>query len=213
MTSIRAKGEAGAPKLRLHSCSGNPPPVAVVDGWDFFLALPATARADYLALFDHGIRQPLDPGYEHALRQVCQAHGLDEAKTLASLQACEYLMRQASGLNIDRNAFRQDLGALSGNDFTAAGEILTRFDTLRPEFRRSIFLESLADHGKVLVGLDWRVDNLVNSDRGSQLHASVVFLTLRYRDGDKTDRISLQLTPEALQELRRFTERFREEPD
>ncbi|MGE3164092.1 MAG: COMM domain-containing protein [Planctomycetota bacterium] len=211
MTSTRSKGGGGGPQLRLHACAGNPPPPTILGGWDTFLALPSAARADFLALLDHGIRQPLDPSYQGALRQLCQAHALDEAATLAALHACEYLLRQASGLNIDRNALRQDLGALSGNDFSAAGAILERFDTFRPEFRRAIFQESLADHGKVLVGLDWRVDNLVNSDRGSQLHASVVFLTLRYRDGDRVDRISLQLTPEALQELRRFTERFREE--
>ncbi len=67
---------------------------------------------------------------------------------------------------------------------------------------------TLADHGKVLTGLSWRVDNVTSSDRGADLASPVVFLTLRYQEGKDSDSVTLQLTPESLQELKAFMERF-----
>jgi len=71
-----------------------------------------------------------------------------------------------------------------------------------------IIQESLADHGKVLVGIDWREDNVTASDRGAKLNTTVVLLTLRYRENNRVERITLQLTPEAMKELKLFCDRF-----
>ena len=53
-------------------------------------------------------------------------------------------------------------------------------------------------------------DTVSASDRGADLQTSVIFLTLRYRDGDEPGRITFQLTPQALSQLRGFMGRFQE---
>ena len=58
------------------------------------------------------------------------------------------------------------------------------------------------------MGIDWRVDNVTASDRGAKLDTTVVLLTLRYRENNRVERISLQLTPEAIRELKSFSDRF-----
>jgi len=52
------------------------------------------------------------------------------------------------------------------------------------------------------------VDNVTASDRGAKLNTTVVLLTLRYRDGNREERITFQLTPDAVRELKLFCDRF-----
>ena len=61
---------------------------------------------------------------------------------------------------------------------------------------------------KLLEGIDWRLDKLEASDRGHDLRAPVLLLTLRYREGRKSERVTLQLLPDTIRKLKRVCERF-----
>ena len=103
---------------------------------------------------------------------------------------------------------KQDLIALSDGDTPLVAEFQKYFMATKQMLRNRLTEITLADHGKLLTGLDWRVDNVTASDRGTQLNATVVYLTLHYREGDNQDRVSLQLTPEYIKHLKAFTDRF-----
>jgi len=195
-------------EARLNCCRGNPAPSFVVDGWNRFMHFPEQARNDFLSLLAPAMMEPADPENRTRVGTFCNGYGLAEDAVVVAMRSCNFLLRQASMLDLDADAFRQDLADLSGGDPQAAGPILANYNAAKADLRLQILRETLADHGNVLVGLDWRVDNVTTSDRGVKLNSDVVFLTLRYRDGNKAERITLQLTPEAVKELRLFCEKF-----
>ena len=59
-----------------------------------------------------------------------------------------------------------------------------------------------------LIGLDWRVDRVSASSRAARLDTDVIYLTLRYREGDSVDRVTLQLSTKGVRDLRAFLQRF-----
>ncbi len=195
-------------ETKLHSFGGNPAPPPVTDGWRRVLGLSPETRSGFWSVLVSALVEPTDPGSQKRLESFCQTHGITEEDAVAAVQACGVLLRQASALDLDRDHFGRDLVSLSGGENVDFGVLLSKYDELKVEFRQRIVGESLISHGKVLVGIDWRVDNVVSSDRGARLNATVILLTLRYREGDRVERITLQLTPEALKELKQFTERI-----
>jgi hypothetical protein len=202
------KNTTQASKTKLKCCQGNPAPSFVVDGWTRFIRFPEKARNGFLSLLAPAMMEPADPENRKRVGTFCTGHGLAEEAVVAAMRCCDFLLRQASMLDLDADAFQQDLADLSGGDTQAAGPVLANYNAAKADLRLQILRETLADHGKVLVGLDWRVDNVTASDRGVQLNSDVVFLTLRYREGNTVERITLQLTPEAVKELKLFCERF-----
>jgi hypothetical protein len=202
------KNTTQASEMRLNCCQGNPAPSFVVDGWKRFIRFPEQARNGFLSLLAPAMMEPADPQNRQRVGTFSNGHGLAEEDVVAAMRSCDFLLRKASMLDLNADAFQQDLADLSGGDPQAAGPVLANYNAAKADLRQQIIRDTLADHGKVLVGLDWRVDNVTASDRGVQLNSDVVFLTLRYREGNTVERITLQLTPEAVEELKLFCERF-----
>ena len=192
----------------LRCFQGESAPVMVVDGWNRFCRFPAEAREPFLDLLQPVILDPANPGILAAVRDLATNQGLREEDVSAALQAGSILYTQVGALDLASEDLKSDLEALSRGEGEAATAFLSRFDATKNEVRNSIILGTLTDHGKVIVGVDWRVDEVTESDRGAALTTSVVFLTLRYQDGDRLERINLQLTPDAMRQLKAFTARF-----
>ena len=198
----------GGSAITLHSFAGAPAPPPLVDGWKHLLDLSQEAWDGFWSLLAPALLAPADPNNHARLESFSQKYEVSQEHALAALQACGLLFQQASALDLGQELFRKDLATLSDGESDRTATLAVKYDEVKGELRKRIAAESLIDHGKVLTGVDWRVDNVVSSDRGTQLNATVVFLTLRYREGDRTERITLQLTPEALKELKVFTERI-----
>jgi hypothetical protein len=196
------------PEIRLKCCQDRPVPQPVVEGWKKFLGFPEKAMNNFWGILRPALMQPTNPNNRQRIESFCGDYGLKETDVVAALRGCDFLLRQAAALDMDGAPFRQDLAALSEGDEQGAEVILSQYKGAKAGLRKVIIQESLADHGKVLVGIDWRADNVTASDRGTKLDTTVVLLTLRYRDANRTERITLQLTPEAMQELKLFCDRF-----
>ena len=201
-----------APEIRLQCLGGNPAPSPVIEGWRRFLSFPEAAGKAFQRILEPALKEPADPRNRERVETFCKEHGLSEEDVLAAIRSCDLLFRQASALDLAGEAFRRDLTALSEGRPEAIEIIASRYDAVKSDLRAAIVQESLADHGKILVGLDWRVDTVNASDRGTRLNTNVVFLTLRYRDGNRLERFTLQLTPEALKQLKQFTDRLDNPP-
>ena len=83
---------------------------------------------------------------------------------------------------------------------------MSRYAASKPSLRQAILGAAITDHGKVLTNVHWRLDNVAASDRGADLQATVVYLTLEYADQPTPGRITLQLTPEGIQQLKAFAD-------
>ncbi|NIQ39938.1 MAG: hypothetical protein GTN81_15335 [Proteobacteria bacterium] len=205
---MEQKNDAQPPEIRLDCCQGNPAPPFVVEGWKRFLRFPERARKGFWGLLAPALLEPANPSNKQRIELFSRQNGLAEKDVVSVVRSCDFLLRQASALDLDAATFQQDLGALSEGDEQGAEFILSQYEGAKADLRKVIIQESLADHGKVLLGIDWRVDNVSASDRGAKLNTTVVLLTLRYRDGARLERITLQLTPDAIKELKSFSDRF-----
>ncbi|UCE34444.1 MAG: hypothetical protein JSV55_10800 [Deltaproteobacteria bacterium] len=202
------KSDTKPTDIKLNCCQGRPVPVPVVEGWRQFLQLPEQARKGFWDVLFRALLEPANPANKQRIEAFSREHGLEEENVVSAMRGCDLLLRQACALDMDTASFRQDLVALSEEDEQSAEFILSQYDEAKTDLRKFIIQESLADHGKVLVGIDWRVDKVTASDRGAKLNTTVVLLTLRYRDGTRLERITLQLTPDAIRELKSFSDRF-----
>jgi hypothetical protein len=204
---------AGIPQGRpatLQCLGGAAAPQELVAGWQSVLALPAAALAEFTRVLRAGLcAEPGDGA--GAVRALAAGSGTSEADLGAALSATGFVLRQASRLDLDDAAVAADLAALSFDHARApavAGAVLESFRASKASLRQQALHDALADHGKLLVGLNWRVDKVTASDRGLQFAADVVFLTLVCRDQAGTERVTLQLTPTSLQALKAFCQRF-----
>lgn len=202
------KSDTKPPEIKLNCCQGRPAPVPVVEGWRQFLRFPEQARKGFWGVLFPALLEPANPSNKQRVESFSREYGLEEEAVVSAMRGCDFLLRQASALDMDAAPFRQDLAALSEGDEQGAEVILSQYDGAKADLRKVIIQESLADHGKVLVGMDWRMDNVSASNRGAKLNTTVVLLTLKYRENNRIERTTLQLTPDAIKELKLFTDRF-----
>ena len=94
------------------------------------------------------------------------------------------------------------------------GTVLGSYDALKKPLRAEILEATLFDHGKVLVGIDWRIDRVTASDRGQNLDLPLALLTLHHREGHKErtrdGKTTLYLHADALRELTTACQRIQD---
>jgi hypothetical protein len=199
---------ASAEPPRLHCWQGQPAPAMVVQGWQALLAMPTSAQQAFTQLFTTSIIEENEDALKAMLGEFCQTHQIDQAAAFMALKAVQALFSRAAALDLGVDRFVEDLQQLSKDDLAGVRLLTARFQVIKDQIRQQFFEASLTDHGKVLIGLDWRVDHVSASDRAVGLNAPVVYLTLRTRDAERTERTTLQLTPQSVRLLQSFCERF-----
>jgi hypothetical protein len=193
---------AGSPDLQC--CAGRPAPPEVAQGWQAYLKFTDEAQQGFWSVLHPALTDPTNPGNRDRVQLFCNDHGVPLADVVAAVRACEFLFRGAATLNLDDQTFESDLVALSGGGRQAARPLMTRYAAAKSAVRNGIISGTIADHGKLAVSVSWRTDVIGASQRGMRLGVPVIFLTLNYVEGEKKERISLQLTPDALRQLKQF---------
>jgi hypothetical protein len=117
------------------------------------------------------------------------------------LRACRVIVGAAALRGLDADALEADLRELTGND--EPGRILSRgYEAgrvlVRLEAMRGILLES----GAVYAGVDWRVEHVGGTSRGDGLQFGYALVKIRYEEGGRQQHLTLQMTPEMVNELR-----------
>lgn len=191
-----------AAPLKLHALGGAAAPPGMAVDLQKILLLSASARQHFWEALGPSLREPLPPEIEAQLDHFCRAHASDDALLAPAIKACRFLVRRAAALDLSRALFAEDLAQLAGSAPELAALLLAGYESGKAFVRREIVRGALLDHGKLLEGLDWRVERLTASNRGDKLDARVVSLTLRYREGERNERITLQMLPESIAELR-----------
>jgi hypothetical protein len=206
--SIESNQEGSSETAPLHALGGKRGPSELAAHLVKILELTEPARTDFWRVFEPSLAEPIEPRVEESLSRFCGQHGLDPEGFGLAVKASRFLFRAAARNNVNRDRFGEDLDALSGSSPAVRELLLGGFDRAMGQLRREILRGTLADHGKLLTAIDWRLDRMICSDRGEQLGVSVVVLTLHYREGSKEERISLQLLPENLATLRSVCDRL-----
>jgi hypothetical protein len=172
------------------------------------LLLPAEAKRRLWHVLGPSVSEPVPPDAERLLSDFCRAHQLEPEGFAHAIKACRFLIRESAGVDLQREGFLSDLEALHPASTELRELLLAGFERAKTQVRAELIRRALADHGSVLVGVDWRIDTMSASSAAPRLGAPVAILTLRYREGETTRRLTLQVLPDMLAELKNACERI-----
>lgn len=198
----------GQDRPKLHCLQGQAAPDAIVGGWDSFIVMRTSAQQAFVELLVDSILETDEAALGTALHQFCETHGVSRDEAFAALKAAQFLLHRAAASDLDTETFAADLQALSPDAVDGLRLLGTRYAPLKQRIREELLLQTLSDHGKVLRDLNWRLDTFNSSDRVVGLRSPVVFLTLQLEDAGGQERVTVQLTPQSVQMLQRFCQRF-----
>jgi len=192
----------------LEALGGAPAPPEVVDGWRRLTRFPDGALREWWALLEPALTRPAVLQDGQRVGAFAARFALDHDDVALAVQASAFLVGRAAALDLAPDLLKEDLAKLSGRLGTIAEIVAAGYRERLRALRELAFEKSLLDHGNLLVGVEWRVDQVRASSHAVGLDTSLVFLTLKYRNGDDVARLTLQLTPAALDRLREFVGRF-----
>lgn len=184
------------------------PPDGVIAGVRMLLGLPRGAQSNLWHLIRVGLEEPETPEHRQLVENYAMRFEANPAQLLGAVRACQFLVRQAAARKVELADFLTDVQTLSGTDRSAIELLAPHYQRVRNLLRLQMLENTLADHGNVLVGFDWRIDNVGVSNHGELDSVPVVFLNLVYRHGDETKKLPMQLSPSAIASLKLFLERF-----
>jgi hypothetical protein len=194
--------------LRLHCLGGGDAPPDVTADLARVKRLPAEARARLWEVLGPCLGEAIPSAAEQALDRFCQAHGLEGDLLARSLKVLRFLVREAALRDLSAAVLAEDVAAASGGDDDSVRLVLAGYEAGKRVVRGEAIRRSLADHGKLVERVDWRVDYLGRSSRGEGLRAPVAQLTMTYREGEARERVTLSFTREGVEELRAACEKI-----
>jgi hypothetical protein len=192
---------------------GEKAPEAIVADLRLVASLPETARLRFWDALGPALAEPVPDSVETALDAFARAHDVHPSVLGRTLKASRFLVREACARNLDRPQFEEDIvrlcgGAMSPDATVVVPILLSRYDAARASLGAVAFRETMADHGHVLRSVEWRLDSVLASSRGNTGGARLAVLTLGYGQGNEDKQLTLHITPDKLEELRRACERM-----
>jgi len=192
--------------VRLRSLGGAEAPPSLTLDFAVFALFDEPARRALGRVVLAAIPEPLTEAADQALDAFVDAYGVDRDALGRILKASRFLLREAAKRDLSLDELSSDAGEVAGTPRELAEMLIGIYEDARQRVRREIVMDAMGDHGSVLVGVDWRLDALDRTSHGNAGGASVAWLTLRYQDGAREARLSVQATPDVLHELRRACE-------
>jgi len=197
----------------LFCLDGEKAPEAIVADLRLIAALPDAARTRFWEALGPALPEPVPDSVENILDAFARAHDVHPNILGRALKASRFLVREASARGLDRSRFEEDIVRLCGGALSPEAAIITplllsRYESARVSLGSIAFRETVADHGAVLRSVEWRLDGVLASSRGDAGGARIAVLTLGYGQGSEEKHLTLQITPDKLEELRRACERM-----
>jgi hypothetical protein len=192
---------ASAP-VRLYFLGGSEASPELVDDLGRLPRLPAEAQRQLWQALGPSLAEKLPPETEKLLDVFCAAYRVDEQELGRILKACRFVIREAAARDVPAAALADDLERLCPAEPLVKDLVLAGYDPAKAHLRHEMMKAAVADHGKLLVGMNWRVDAIQTSERGAGLGVPVALITLHYREGAETGRVTLQALPDMVGELR-----------
>jgi hypothetical protein len=164
-------------------------------------ALPPNARRTLWRALAPALPDPVPAAGDAAIDGFATEHGLDEATLARALKACRHLVREAASRDLDVAAFAADLAVLDGAGGELRAILLPGYEDAKVHVREELVTRAIAAHGRVLVGVEWRLDMVAASSKGHDLRAPIAFVSLDLIEDGAPRRLTFQATPDALRKL------------
>jgi hypothetical protein len=197
--------EPGA-ALTLSCFAGRPAPAWIAGDFEALAALPHGAQD---RLWD--VLGPcLDPAPPSDLDRLVDAfarkHEAVLTRLVSALRGARALVAEAAASGADEATFAADLGRLAGGDAATAERLravlLPGYAKAIAAIRTEIIRRTLLEHGNLLTRVDWRVDQILGSQHGRDLRATLGVVTLTFKRGAAEERVTLHCEPGLLRRLR-----------
>lgn len=186
--------------------SGAPP--ALVADLAILAQLPERARAALWGVLGPTLREDVPAETAPRLAAFAREHGEPEEAIARAIKAWRFVLRFAHEHELGRKALSAEIGALLGSvgpswvdAFVAGG-----FDAAMEQLDSEAGHLALLEHGRLLLGADFRIDAIESSQRG-RARAKVALLTLKTREGARDERVTVGASKEALLRLRETIDR------
>lgn len=190
------------PRLRCLGDQGAPPDL-VEDAMRLLGFARAAQRAFWMLLVPSVVDAP-PTELSAQLDAFAQQHELQTDALASTLRAHRCLLRGAAERRLGKADYAADLVALAGSELQGRRlleVLMPGFELGCKNLQQERVGDALAAHGSLLERTEWRLDEMVLSQRGGIDRARVGLVTMSYRTGDRRDRITLQLLPPQLELL------------
>jgi hypothetical protein len=194
--------------LRLYCLGGGEAPPNLAGDLGVIPALPVEARQKLWQALGPTLAETLSADTEKLLELFCVAYRVDEQDLGRVLAACRFVIREAAAHDVLASALAEDLERLCPEEPLVKDLVLAGYEPAKAHLRQEMTRAAVTDHGKLLVGLNWRVDAIQTSERGAGLRVPVALVTLHYREGGEAGQMTLQALPDMVGELRRACDRI-----
>jgi hypothetical protein len=208
MDGLAASVSPPAPApVRLYCLGGGEAPSDLGADLRRLVRLPVEALQKLWQVLAPSLAESIAKETEQLLDLFCAAYKLDEEDLARALKACRFVIREAAQRDVPAEAVAEDLDRLCPGDPLLKELVLAGYEPARAQIRHEIVKAAVADHGKLLVGIKWRVDAIQASEQGAKLGMPVALLTLHYLEGAEAGRVTLQVLPDMMGELRQVCEK------
>lgn len=190
----------------LHALGGGQAPPDLADDLRRLLRMPAEALQRFWQALGPCVAEALPDTIEGDLDAFCAAHRLSDDDLARAIKGCRFLIQSAARIDLPPERLGEDLDRLCPEAPVIKALLLAGYPPAKAQLRRAMALAAVEAHGRVLLGAQWRVDTIEASERGARLRAPVAVLTLHYREGTETGRITMQVLPDMIHELKGICE-------
>lgn len=197
-----ASASSASAPVRLYCLGGGEAPPELAVDLGLLGRLPAEAQQELWQALGPSLAHQLSAETGKLLDVFCAAYHVDEQELGKVLKACRFVIHEAAARDVPTAAVAEDLDRLCPAEPRVKELVLAGYEPAKARLRHEMVRAALVEHGKLLVGVGWRVDTIQTSERGAGLGVPVALLTLRYREGAETGRMTLQALPDMVGELR-----------
>ena len=188
--------------VRLHCLGGGPAPPDLGADLSRLLRMPGEALEKLWQVLVPCLAETLTKETEQLLDVFCAAYKVDDDDLAQAVKACRFVIRGAARLDLPEAALAADLDQLCPAEPRVKEIVLAGYAPAKDQLRREILMAAVADHGKLLVGVSLRLDTINTSERGARLQLPVAVLTLHFKEGAGVGRVTLQVLPDMMDQLR-----------
>jgi hypothetical protein len=163
--------------------------------------LPASAKERIWDVLAPNLSERLSDRAQRAARRFASDHGMELEPLIPLVRGCRRLFRLAAQRDMSVEAVHERVAQLTGEPEIARRLAACYLQALTAIRGEAIML-SLERFGPVLEDVGLRMDHVSMTRHQPGKVVPIAMLSLRYRDGDESRRITLQVPPLMLKQLR-----------
>jgi len=196
------------------NCLGKQPgPPSLAADLAHIVDLPPAVRDDLWTILEPNLRSINTQDSNRVVEAYCARHRLDPRAITPVIGACRFLFLRGAEHNTPPDLIEEDIKQLLAGDKSddavidaVLAAVIPCYERAAPKLRVKAVYEALTDHGRVVTDVKWRVDNVSHANTGESINVPVTLITLKYREGEQSGQMTVQVLPDELKKLHQACE-------